>query len=310
MKKIKRVLFMGLFAAMMAGLCACSFGMKTNYIYDNGDKYTAGDREIKEKIEKIDIDYLSGDIKLTGTSSETVSIKETAKKNLSDKQKVHTWVDGTTLYVRYCASEKKLGLNNLEKKLEIAVPDGLKLSEFKLGVSSGDADCSGFLADSVKLDASSGDIVVGCAAKSVTANASSGDITLNLTGEADEVKAEASSGEISVNIEQAAKLDAQTSSGRITVNANSIKEVKLVSSSGSQELKVAQSPVSTDLEASSGDVTVYLPENVDVTASFDTSSGDLYYEQSFAKNGDSYVCGNGANHMTIETSSGDITIRK
>lgn len=49
---------------MMGCLSGCSFWQVTNYVYQNGEKYTAGDRSIMEKIETIDIDYLDGDVPL------------------------------------------------------------------------------------------------------------------------------------------------------------------------------------------------------------------------------------------------------
>ena len=139
MKRLNRFFASIVVAAMMLGVCGCSNSeievldiTKTNYLYDNGDKYEAGDRDITEKIESINIAYMSGEVVMTETDADVVSIKETSNKELDDKRKVHTWVDGSTLYVRYCASAKGLELNNLDKKLTIDIPKNIELSDVKL----------------------------------------------------------------------------------------------------------------------------------------------------------------------------------
>ena len=80
-------------------LTGCSIGLfnTVNYKYEDSDKYTAGDREIDEKVTKVNIDYLSGEVKVKGTDSDTISIKETSNKTIDDDHKVHTWVDDGTL---------------------------------------------------------------------------------------------------------------------------------------------------------------------------------------------------------------------
>ena len=82
MKTIKKLIYVAAILAVAAALAGCSYTFKTSYIYDNGENYTAGDREITEKVEEINIDYVSGDVKLKLTDSKNVSIKETS--NLSD----------------------------------------------------------------------------------------------------------------------------------------------------------------------------------------------------------------------------------
>ena len=91
----------------------CSFNLFShmNYTYDHGDNYTAGDREIDDEITKISIDYVSGTVTLKGEDTDEISITETANVDLTEDQKVHTWVDGNTLYIKFCASSKNLNFN-------------------------------------------------------------------------------------------------------------------------------------------------------------------------------------------------------
>ena len=65
-----------------------------------------------------------------------------------------------------------------------------------------------------------------------------------------------------------------------------------------------------DLDASSGDVTLYLPKQSDVKIEVDTSSGDFESDISFSKSGDTYTLGSGDNTISIDTSSGDIYVKE
>ena len=309
MSKFGKLIYGVVTLTLILCLSGCNFGFKTNYIYQNGEKYTAGNREIAEKIETIDLDYLSGYVKLIGTDANVVTIKETSEKQLDDKRKVHTWVDGTTLYVRYCASAKDLDLNNLKKNLEITIPKDAALGDVKFKVSSGGIQCEDFEAESVNLYASSGNIALTCAAKTIDLHASSGNITAILQDDSDSVKLDTSSGSISIDMENANKVDLHSSSGKVWVFAKQIKELQSRVSSGTGEYHFTQAPEKSDISHSSGSVTLYLPKDADLTGDFSTSSGRVFSEIAFAKKDNDYVCGSGANQMKVHVSSGNIEVK-
>ena len=308
MRKFKNIVFAAALVLALGLLSACSFESKVNYVYKNGEEYTAGDREITEKIEKIDIHYLSGDVKLLASETGVVTIKETSEKALDEKLKVHTWVDGTTLYVRYCASAKGLSLNNLKKQLVITIPSDEALGDLKVDVSSADFTCDVSVSDQVKINTTSGDVNATVAAKKILLRGSSSDITLNQTGDSEEIKLETSSGNITVQMEKAAKLSTSVSSGKTNVSAKYAKEFKAVSTSGDCSFAFETAPAVTDVHGSSSDVTISVPKTSGITADLKVSSGKLYYDLPFSKNGDAYVSGDGANQMKVVTSSGDINI--
>jgi hypothetical protein len=309
MRGIKGLVGIAVLAASLFCMSGCSLVMKTNYVYKDGDKYTAGNREITDKIDTIDIDYMSGQIDLVGSADEKVNITETSEKQLDDKRKVHTWVEGSTLHVRYCASAKKLDLNKLNKKLEITVPKSIKYSNVQIKASSADMNVGGFSSENVRIHASSGDVTASVEAENIKIDVSSGDVNLNQTGNSSDIILSASSGDIKADMDTVDKLDVSASSGKLKLNARKIKELNTITSSGSNEFRFSEVPEKSDITASSGDVTMYLPEELDLTADISVSSGKLFYEQKFSKDGKTYVCGNGSNKMKINTSSGDIDIK-
>ena len=202
--------------------------------YDNADKYITGDREITEKIENIDIDYMAGNVTVKGDKTTAVTVEETSKTEIDDKLKVHTWIDGSTLHIKYCAAGKGLSIKDLEKSLEITVPADVKLSDLSIDDSSGDVD----------------------------------------------------------------------------VTAESIGKLAIYISSGSLKLSADKAPEKSEIDASAGNIEIYLPEKTDMTLEADISAGDFNSEIPFTKKDDAYVFGNGKSKMEIDASAGDVNIKK
>ena len=80
-------------------------------------------------------------------------------------------------------------------------------------------------------------------------------------------------------------------------------------SSGDVELRLGTMPSETKMDASSGNITLYIPKDADFTADIDTASGSFDSEFPFTKKDDTYVCGSGTNKLEIDTSSGDVKIK-
>jgi DUF4097 and DUF4098 domain-containing protein YvlB len=156
MKIFRTMLTAALTVMMLICLSGCS--VKLNYNYDNADKYIPGDREITEKIENIDIDYMAGNVTVKGDKTTAVTVMETSKTEIDDKLKVHTWVDGSTLHVKYCAAGKGLSIKDLKKTLEITVPADVKLSDLSIDASAGDVDVTAESIGKLAIDISSGNM--------------------------------------------------------------------------------------------------------------------------------------------------------
>ena len=352
--KTNKLLTGALAMILPATLClsGCSFGIFNtfNYTYENADKYTAGDREIDDKITSINIDYISGDVKVKGSDTDTVSVKEKSNKSLDEDHKVHTWVDGGTLYVRYCVSTKSISFNGIEKDLEITIPEAQELDDFIIDVSSGDMNLSGITSDKINTHASSGDIVLDCSASVIDIKSSSGDVNLNQTGNSDTVNVKVSSGDIVLNhdgdsnsmkvnsssgktdIHQAGtvgtadfhsssggvkaemgtvnSLTINVSSGELYLSADDVKDLNTKASSGHTNIALNEAPKTSKLDCSSGGIEVRIPEDSDISVHVDISSGDFNSDIPFTKDGKDYINGNGTAQMNVHCSSGDVSFYK
>lgn len=320
-------------AVLPASLCLTGcFGFMNSfgYTYENADKYTAGNREITEKITAINLDYVSGDVTVKGSDTDTVKVDETSNKPLDEEHKVHTWVNDGILYVRYCASSNMISFNNISKDLEITLPENQALDSFIIKVSSGDTTIRNTTIDSlnvhsssgnmnlelsastIELKASSGNIFLNQDGKcdSVDVHSSSGNVALNLCGACDKTKIHASSGSVDVKATKINDLDVDVSSGDITIYAEDAKNLTTKASSGKSDISLVKIPEKSKISCSSGGIELRLPEVSDLTITASITSGDFDSEFPFIKDGKNYICGDGANSMEIHATSGDVKIFK
>ena len=293
-------------------ISGCSFNLfsMTSYKYADADKYQAGDREITDTITNLNLDYLSGKVTVKGEDTDKITITETANRDLTEEQKVHTWVNGDTLYVRYCASSGNININNIEKSLVITLPEDQALDVATMDLTSGEITYSNIKADTINSDITSGKVDITAEAGDVNVDATSGTVLLNLTGNSRNVKIEATSGDINADIGDADSLDIDVTSGTINVTANSIRSINVSKTSGDSEFRLNETPDSVDIDSTSGKTTFYLPEDAGITADIDTTSGEFNYNLPFTRNGGVYVAGNGASTFSINATSGDVTINK
>ena len=300
-------------------LTGCSFGLinTVSYQYENADKYTAGDREIDDTITKLNIDYLAGDVNVKGTDTDIIKVDETANTDIDADHQVHTWVDGDTLYVRYCVSTKSINFSKIEKSLEITIPEAQELDDFVIEVSSGCIDLNGFTTENLYSYASSGNMDIDCTATDIEVKSSSGNVGLTQRGNSDSVKVKASSGTIDINHDGDCKsFDIDSSSGKISIMQNgTIDQAKIHSSSGGVTamlgtISLGIVPEISSISCSSGGIEISIPEDSDVTVHANISSGEFNYELPFTKDGKNYINGNGTADMNIQCSSGDVSFHK
>ncbi len=292
MKKriFRAVIFMA--AGLAFGGCSASgFPNLSTYVYDNADKYTMGNADLEaDKIMSIDIDWVSGEVKIGYHSEDTVSISETADKALKDETTMYYYVDGDTLRVKFAKSGKSTPVK-LNKELTVWLPEGMELKEVGVDSISADVSVSGITAERGKFNTISGDIAfedVTCSGK-VDFETTSGDITANFGGNLAELSADTVSGDIDLSIPGAEGLELDSTSGEIKLALQSL-------------------PDALSVDTISGDVLLCLPKDADFTIRLDTVSGSLDSELAMKKKGDDYVFGAGTKQYDVDTTSGDLKI--
>ena len=292
------------FCAVAAGLTGV-FGL-AGYHYANAEKYTAGPTEIAGPVKNLDVDWTSGEVKIAYHSGNTVSVQETANKDLDPDTRLRWWLDGDTLRIRYEKEGFRLHWN-LQKTLTVTLPEGAALENVSLAVTSGKLTVPALTADTLALSATSGRMDIDAAARRITAGATSGSIRLEAPAGCGAVHVSTTSGSIRAAVKETEDFTAASTSGGIEAVLGRAKAVKIGSTSGRIDVKAAAFD-SLKIGATSGAVTVALPAELGFTARLNRTSGGLDYDLPLVKQGDVYVCGDGSASVEIGTTSGSIRL--
>lgn len=282
------------------------------YTYSNADKYTAGNTEITDPVEIIDIDWSSGEIHVEMSETETVSVTEENSDSLSDEMKLHWWKDGKTLRVRFCSGTIKslVSFSTHKKVLHVTIPATMPLRELCVDSASADFFGEKLKADAVTVSTASGDVALQCEAEKILLDSSSGKLNLTQTGSSKSVSLDSASGDINAVLEKCDAIRTETSSGKVSLSADSSVKLDVETSSGDISCTLNEITESCNIDTASGKVTLKLPETAGFTAKIKTASGEFNSDLALTKNGHIYTSGDGKAKIVIDTSSGDISILK
>lgn len=275
-----------------AGSCLM-FGKTLGLSYANADQYTAGDTEITSAVEHLDINWTSGKVIIEYHSGSGVSVRETANKTLSDDDKLHWWLDGTTLRVQYAKPGIRYFWNNwnLQKTLTVSLPEGTVLKSAKIDATAADLEIGSLAADEILLDTTAGDIAASTAAKKLVVSSTSGKMDIRQDSPMDSVKLTATAGSIFCRLADAKEINADTTAGSI-------------------DMTVTGSAKNISLDSTAGSVTLRLPTEPGFTCRVSTTAGSFNSPLSLQKDGKTYTCGDGSIQCSISTTAGSVRLDK
>ena len=227
--------------------------------YDNSFKNSGIYEVDSEDIDKISIDWVSGDIDIVPYDGDNIVMEETARKKITDENCLRYRVKDGELSINYTTGKVAVKFgdtgDDISKKLLVKVPKGLADSLKSLSVNSVSSDITadGFAADSMYVD---------------------------------------------------------TTSGNTRLSDMKIKHFEIDMISGDLEAAFTECPNELDVDSTSGDSTVYLPEDSGFTLEFDGISGEFITEFSYLRNSDDdYVVGDGKNSFSVDTTGGDFKVK-
>ena len=294
MKKIIALLILFALAGSLSGcgrgLLGLDLGFGNSFVYDHAGKYTAGDGEIDGTVKKLDIDWLSGSVSVVAGNGDSVLIREAAGGKIDKDMRVHWWLDGTTLRVKFCASGLKPRIYHGKKDLTVTVPETLSLSAISVDSASAEVSVLGASMDELSVDTASGAIRVDtdCGLESLRTDSASG-------GQ-----------DIKVRSAVSAELDA--ASGKISLTADTVRNLDIDTASGDVLCRLRETPDDGSIDTASGKVAVVLPEDAAFTLKLSTASGKMNSDFAMKKSGSTYVCGSGDGRLHIDTASGAVSL--
>ena len=309
---MKKILAFAILAALLLGavwaLTGCT-GLRAS-AYENPERYSVGDAVLTDKIDRIEIDWASGSVRLVAHAGDAIQLTEAAEEGMPEELRMRWWLDGSTLRVRFAESDAGLRLfGNWRKELTLAVPEGLRLDSVVIKAASAEVDIDDLATEALCVSTASGDMRIICEAATIQLDSASGGIHLKQMGSAASVDVDTASGRIDAELEHVDAAELESASGGMQISAASLDSLSLRSTSGEVDCALASVPSMCSIHAVSGEVALSLPADADFTAEVRTTSGDFESDFALRRDGGSYVCGNGDAHVRIETTSGDVSIR-
>lgn len=222
------------------------------------------------EIRELDIEWVAGSITINTADTDQISFSENT--GLADKDKLVWKQSGNKLTIQFCKPKIVFGLNSdFPKDLVITVPNDWNASELNID--------------------------------SVSANI---DIQRLNTGKLDLVNV---SGTCTLTDCSASDVDLETVSGQLNYTG-SLTSVNLESVSADCFLTLNTGVRDIRMEAVSGDLTLYLPEEQGFTAEIDGISGDITTDFATTSSGGKHTYGDGSCRIDAECVSGNIIIKK
>lgn len=182
-------------------------------------------------------------------------------------------------------------------------------------VETASADVSGTNgAGSLSIDTGSGDVTLAGHDGPLSIDTGSGDIVLNNI-KTDGLTLDTGSGDVLVDGVTAEGLSIDTGSGDVTVTAAAVGDVEIDTGSGEVRIALTRDIDDLSVDTGSGDVEVSAPKSMGAAVEIETSSGDITTEfplQVTRKGRDGLVgtIGDGKGTITIDTGSGDVTLKQ
>ncbi len=277
-----------LLPSCLSGCAAESGSGQTSAQYEESGNYIAGSGIIEDTVTSIIVHAETNNIEFVPSDQGILSIEDELDQasELKEDWQLHYYYDGLTLYVEEYASGVSIA-GAPEKTIVIYVPAGNTYAILEGESRTGDVTATGILADQLELETKSGEIrVTDLTAKSMSLEVSSGNIT------ADNVTSSAIEGD---------------------------------SDTGNLDISLASQPYRVELETTTGNVHLTLPEKPGFTLALelgdgifvdnygltegDNSSGSLDSEDDDSDEPAAiFTAGTGENRYKIETKSGEVNL--
>ena len=285
---MKRFLSILLAAALLCGSFGCIVISRITK-YANADKYSAGGFTYQEgTVKRIELEWAAGGVTLVSGSG-TLQVSESGGENLSVSERLHWWLDGTTLRIKYCESGFSHIISAKDKHLTLELPTENKV-DLKADIASGE-----FRSDAVYVS-------------SLDVKTASGGMSID-TLDADEVQIDSASGGVrlgSVSVTRVFSID--TASGGLTADRINARTVRIDSAAGGVTLGL-ETAETVDIDVASGRVTLKLLDaERGATVRLNKLSGGFDCKIPMTAEGKSYRIGDGEIQIRIDSASGGVTI--
>lgn len=244
----------------------------TENLYAGGDYISD-----KTDITILDIDWITGDVKVRLTNNDTITVEEMVSDNGYDAHPMVVTDDSGILKIRYADKAWMNAIDPPQKALTVYLPREVAENLTEVSFSSVSAD---FDVDPLTVR------------EKFAFSSVSGDL------KTDAITAENVNAEVS------------TVSGKIELDGSFLR-VTGESTSGKIDVKLRNCPEKLNIVTVSGDVELELPDSTNFWLGYDTVSGEIDCEVPVQRDGEHYYRGLSMGcDISISTTSGDLKIER
>ena len=284
---MKRTICILLIFASILTLFGCS---SISFTYKDADKYTSGEAELLG-VESINVSWTSGEVRLLPHEGDSVKLYEEYERELSSDEQLHYYLNEGKLNIKFERSGI-IDFSEMKKTLYILIPVGADIENIEIG--------------GVSTSVTVGDV----SAEAIEVETVSGDVNIDLTLPKRAISVELASGDIDLSLGTVGELSIEGTSSDIKVEAEKIHDASIDLTNGSVDYTTKVVSGDLDVDTVSAHVVIHLTEGADFRVEFDTLSGDFESECELIKKGDKYYSGSGEARCSVDTTSGNLTIKK
>ena len=215
------------------------------------------------------------------------------------------WADVRLMLPSGARAELNLGVG----KVTLANVNG----SIEVETASGDVDAKA-TTGSLSIDTGSGDVTLAGHDGDLSVDTGSGNIVVG-TVKSGDVSLDTGSGDVRVDGLTATRLEIDTGSGDVMVSAADVRGVGVDTGSGEIRIGLTGDVEELSVDTGSGDVVVTAPKSLGAAVEIETSSGDITTEFPLqvtrkGRDGLSGPIGDGTGRISIDTASGDVTLKQ
>ena len=266
MKKILLLLSVLLLCALTLNGCGVSLGT----LYPDGDTYSSGNVTLSAVPDTLILHWSAGEVTLLPSDTDTVTIEETSNIALTEEQSVHWRLDGNELRIEYCASGVPVP-SDAEKRLTVTCPASAFSTLLELSSASGDIHAGETNAETVRISTASGNTeAVLRGTSSASFDAASGTVSAALD-HVSGCSVDTASGAVSLTLDHVSGCSVETASGDVSLALDNVSDCSVDTASGKITLSGSAERIRTDSASGAAVCTVECRESLSV----ETSSGDI-----------------------------------
>ena len=276
--------------------------------------YTYIYEEDAASLRNISVDWLGGPVTLRFYAGDTVIVKEHARRELQEHEKLQLELSGGDLEVHWGSSWLNIDLFAAEEKeLELVVPRKFakNFDEITFRSMSGDFLMEGVKAEKIQLQTLTGNMqLANIEAEEIKLSANSGSITGEALVSTEKLRIGTTSGNMQLHGLQGKSVTLDTTSGEIILEGTA-EEMRFTNVSGKTDIMLTAWPERIEGDTVSG--------NTDITANeaeegfvcrFKSVSGDFYSTFETAETEEGYLHGAGLCEVNVTTTSGNVKLNK